>query len=167
VHGCPSDHRRPSRKCSVHSDWSALASQLSAKPGPTSTASFSQRRGEWPYMYSFMTALAVLSMSSRKVPPYFPRSSQLCGTTYGRAGRRSSTGGKVPAFTISARSGASWNRGGTGNGLVWEPLPTLAFGREGSASWEPSGVHAVNRAVPAPTADAYRNARRLIPLFGR
>src|SRR5919199_426635 len=52
VQGWPSDHLSPLRKWKVHWLVSALDSQLSARPGPISCPSRSQRNGEWPYILS-------------------------------------------------------------------------------------------------------------------
>ena len=59
-------------------------------------------------------------------PPYLPLVTQLCGTTYGFSGSRSSTFGSLPAFTRSASIGASVNDAGLGSTSDGEPLAPVA-----------------------------------------
>ena len=81
--GSPSDHFTPLRKCSVHTEASALDSQLSTSPGPMAWPSLSQRSSEWPYMYSWCAPLSLSPVTVLMAPPYLPGLIQLCGTTYG------------------------------------------------------------------------------------
>src|SRR5262245_17216847 len=91
VKGSPSDHLTPSRKWNVHLVVSSLCSQLSARPGPISRPSLSQRSIECPYMLSW-TIVPIPSppqlLVNCSVPPYLPALSQACGGTYGVLGTR-------------------------------------------------------------------------------
>ncbi len=126
VHGSPSDHFSPLRKWKVNSFWSALTSHFSARPGPMSSPSLRKRVGDGPYMYSNMHQLSDDEMVMCTSPPYLPLVTQLCGTTYGFSGSRSSTFGSFPDLTRSASIGASVNDDGFGSTSDGEPLAPVA-----------------------------------------
>ena len=107
-----------------------------------------------------------------KVPPYLPRWTQLCGTTYGLSGSRLSTAGSLPPFTCAAINGDSVKLFGGVNGFFAEPLAVAVPGELLPLS-EPFPVlflplplpllQALSTAEPAANADPYRNVRRGMP----
>ncbi len=84
-------------------------------------------------------------------PPYFPRSTQLCGTTYGVSGRRCSTGGSPLFF----RDEASVNDFGVGSGVLAEPCFVLPAEPPAPVApvLPPPPVQALSIADPATTAE--------------
>ena len=98
-----------------------------------------------------------LTWPSFNVPPYWPSSgSRICTSlasqTSGLSGRRSLSGGSVPASTISASIGASGPDAAAG----------AASTSAGAASCTPAGAHAAITAPVVAIAERRRNVRRVI-----
>src|SRR5664279_239504 len=95
-------------------------------PGPTSCPSLRKRSIEWLYQSSPTedeSPPEVATMFMPIWPPYLPRCTQLCGTTYGSSGSRSASFGILPASACALSSGDSWKVAGLGGGVFDEPFP--------------------------------------------
>ena len=105
VNGSPSDHLLPSRRLMVHWVKSSFGSTLSAYFISTLAPSMEKRTR--PSLTMRMRPLRSDGPVKPRcqMPPYWPISG--ASMTYGFLGRRSSTGGSVPALTRSASIGAS------------------------------------------------------------
>ena len=128
--GAPSDHFVPGRSFTVVTRPSGEMSRLWARFGMMALASVLKRNSvERAYRSRLQTDLD--ENAARMSPPYLPISSNT-GMTRGSVGRRSSTGGSLPASTSWASSGASLNSSGAGavtaaTNSFWSSTPSRAF----------------------------------------